>query len=261
MRVIEGNIDGLVGPTHHYAGMALGNIASHTHAGGVSNPRAAALQGLEKMRRVASYGIPQLVMPPHPRPYAPLLRSLGFTGEVPAMLAEAVRVAPHLLSYLCSSSGMWAANAATITPSRCADDERVHLTPANLLSTPHRAIEGVFSAHFLRRAFANAAHFTVHDPLLSTPLMADEGAANHMRLQTPDGDVHVFVYGREGAYTEPGVRYPARQTRLACEAIARAHRLNAARCVFFKQSAAAINAGVFHNDVIATSHENLIACA
>ena len=61
----EMNFDGLVGPTHNYAGLSRGNIASSTHKGRVSNPRAAALQGLAKMERLIGLGIPQGLLPPH----------------------------------------------------------------------------------------------------------------------------------------------------------------------------------------------------
>src|SRR3546814_938586 len=55
----EINFDGIIGPTHNYAGLSRGNIASASNAGGVSQPRAAALQGLEKMRRNLALGLPQ----------------------------------------------------------------------------------------------------------------------------------------------------------------------------------------------------------
>jgi len=53
----EHQFDGLVGPTHHYAGLSPGNLASQSHAGQPSNPRAAALEGLTKMRRVRELGV------------------------------------------------------------------------------------------------------------------------------------------------------------------------------------------------------------
>ena len=49
-KVVEINCDGLAGPTHHYGGLAFGNIASEDHKGQVSSPREAALQGLKKMK-------------------------------------------------------------------------------------------------------------------------------------------------------------------------------------------------------------------
>ena len=50
MRAREINFDGLVGPSHNYAGLSPGNLASARNAGAISYPRAAALQGIEKMR-------------------------------------------------------------------------------------------------------------------------------------------------------------------------------------------------------------------
>ncbi|MGA8031441.1 MAG: N-succinylarginine dihydrolase, partial [Casimicrobiaceae bacterium] len=43
------NFDGIPGPTHNYSGLAQGNLAAERNAQQVSNPREAALQGLEKM--------------------------------------------------------------------------------------------------------------------------------------------------------------------------------------------------------------------
>ncbi len=46
----EVNFDGIVGPTHNYSALSYGNVASMQHGKQTSNPRAAALQGLEKMK-------------------------------------------------------------------------------------------------------------------------------------------------------------------------------------------------------------------
>ncbi|MBA3527234.1 MAG: N-succinylarginine dihydrolase, partial [Sphingomonas sp.] len=45
MPLVEINFDGIVGPSHNYAGLSLGNLASTRNAFQVSHPRAAALQG------------------------------------------------------------------------------------------------------------------------------------------------------------------------------------------------------------------------
>ena len=37
--MIEINFDGLIGPTHNYAGLSLGNVASAANAGLVAHPR------------------------------------------------------------------------------------------------------------------------------------------------------------------------------------------------------------------------------
>ncbi len=68
---------------------------------------------------------------------------------------------------------------------------------------------------------------------------------------------HVFVYGDADNSPRPS-RHLARQTLAACQAVARLHRLDPARTFFLQQHPAAIDAGVFHNDVIATSHKNLL---
>lgn len=49
----EVNFDGLVGPTHNYAALSQGNVASMHHRGLASHPREAALQGLAKMKALA----------------------------------------------------------------------------------------------------------------------------------------------------------------------------------------------------------------
>ncbi len=46
----EINFDGLVGPTHHYAGLSFGNEASTKNQNNLSNPKLAAKQGLLKMK-------------------------------------------------------------------------------------------------------------------------------------------------------------------------------------------------------------------
>src|ERR1700722_12518838 len=80
-RAIEVNFDGIVGPTHNYSGLSYGNIPSEKNKNLVSNPREAALQGLEKMKFLADMGVIQAVLPPHERPLIPALHNLGFTGK------------------------------------------------------------------------------------------------------------------------------------------------------------------------------------
>ncbi|WP_213976190.1 N-succinylarginine dihydrolase, partial [Serratia marcescens] len=77
----EVNFDGLVGPTHHYAGLSFGNEASTQHQNSVSNPKLAAKQGLLKMKALADLGFQQGVLPPQERPHLPMLRRLGFSGS------------------------------------------------------------------------------------------------------------------------------------------------------------------------------------
>jgi succinylarginine dihydrolase len=259
----EFNFDGIPGPTHNYSGLATGNVASEHNAGLVANPREAALQGLAKMRALAARGFPQAVLPPHERPFLPALRALGFAGDDAAILDRAAREAPQLLAACSSAAAMWVANAATVSPSADTADGRVHFTPANLVSHFHRSLEAPTTTAVLRAIFADTARFAVHEPLPAAPQMGDEGAANHTRFAT-DAEapgVEFFVYGRHGfgGGVAPA-KYPARQTAEACAAIARRHGLAPGRAVFARQNPAAIDAGVFHNDVISVGQGAVLFC-
>lgn len=132
MKAREVNFDGLVGLTHHYAGLSFGNEASTAHRFRTSDPKLAAKQGLLKMKALADLGFPQAVIPPHERPNIPVLRQLGFTGSDEQVIARAAAQTPELLSAASSASPMWVANAATVCPSSDALDGKVHLTVANL---------------------------------------------------------------------------------------------------------------------------------
>ena len=255
----EFNFDGLVGPTHHYGGLADGNRASVGHRFQVSHPRTAALQGLEKMRVLAGMGVGQAILPPLSRPRLDLLRTAGFSGTDQQVIDSSFRHSPSLLSAAFSASGMWTANAAMFAPSCDSRDGCVHITPANLISNLHRSLEAEETAGLLKRVFPDFALFKHHPPLPRTVAFSDEGAANHIRLVGSQGGpgAHLFVYGREHFGSNSLTRYPQRQTLEACQAIARLHQLPEELVVFARQSPAAIDAGVFHNDVISTGHAAL----
>ncbi|WP_374389890.1 N-succinylarginine dihydrolase [Brevundimonas sp.] len=246
---VEANADGLIGPTHSYAGLSPGNLASSLNKGEASNPRAAVLQGLDKMKTLADLGLPQFVLPPHERPNIPFLRTLGFSGSDAQVLERAWKDAPSFAAAACSASPMWAANAATVTPSADAADGRVHFTPANLVTNLHRSLEHRQTKRALDALFPDPARFAVHDALPSVAHLADEGAANHVRLCAEHGapGVNLLVWGRD-AFTPWDGPYPARQTREASQAIARRH--DASGVVLAQQSKAAIAGGTFHNDVV-----------
>ena len=260
MKTIEANFDGLVGPTHNYAGLAYGNVASARNADQPSNPREAALQGLRKMKALHDLGIPQGVLPPHERPHLPTLRALGFAGKDVQVLDRARRDAPGLLASASSASAMWVANAATVSASADTADGKVHFTPANLCTHLHRALEPPVTARILQKVFPDRKRFVHHAPLPATPYLGDEGAANHTRLCWGYGapGLEIYAYGR-GADTDPQPkRYPARQTRAASEAVARAHGVAAARAYFVQQNPAVVDEGVFHNDVIAVGNREVL---
>lgn len=259
----EINIDGMIGPTHHYGGLGVGNIASHTHRNQISNPRQAALEGLEKAKRVSELGIPQYLWLPPVRPRLELLDAMGFQGSSHEQIVAAMATAPRVLSAAFSSAFMWAANSATVTPAVDAKDGCYHFTPANLISSLHRASEADERQLDLANIFSEVGRHRIHPPLPQITALRDEGAANHMRLCNTSGEIgfNIFVYGEDdsastSALTNP--KFMARQTRLACETIARRHQLNPATTFFLQQHPDAISAGVFHNDVIATSHEGVL---
>ena len=240
--LVEINFDGIVGPSHNYAGLSLGNLAATANAGATSHPRAAALQGIAKMRANLALGLTQGILLPHARPDHAWLTRLA---------TDYAGAPPHLKAQALSASAMWAANAATVSPAPDTADGRCHLTVANLATMPHRSHEWPETLAQLRVAFAHEA-FVVSPPV--PPPFGDEGAANHMRLCRAHGEpgVEVFVYGVSGG------PFPARQHRDASAAIARAHGLDPARTLLVQQSEAAIAAGAFHNDVVAVANERVL---
>ncbi len=239
MSLVEINFDGIIGPSHNYAGLSAGNLASSKNAGAASHPRAAALQGIGKMRSNIRLGLTQGIFLPHSRPNTHWLSQMGLEGD-----AE-----PYLWATAMSASAMWAANAATASPAPDTGDRKCHLTPANLLTMAHRAHEWPGTIAQLRLAFAHDA-FHVHEPVPAP--FGDEGAANHMRLCAHHGapGVEVFVYGVRGG------RFPARQHVEASKAVARLHGVSTP--LFVEQSEEAIAAGAFHNDVVAVANENVL---
>lgn len=245
----EANYDGLIGPTHNYGGLSAGNLASAKNKGLIASPRAAALQGLQKMKLMADAGLIQGVLPPQARPNIPELRFMGFSGSDEDVLASAWRTNPVLVRNMSSASSMWSANAATVSPSADCADGRLHVTPANLSTMLHRSIEHEQTGRALRAAFPEAA---VHDALPMQSTFSDEGAANHVRLcaEQNEAGVELFVYGRDALAGQAGTKFPSRQTLQASHIIATRHQLTGARTVFAKQSARVIDAGAFHNDVV-----------
>ncbi|SEQ68718.1 N-succinylarginine dihydrolase [Sphingobium sp. YR768] len=243
MSVREINFDGIIGPSHNYAGLSLGNLASARNAGALSYPRAAALQGLEKMRGNVRMGLTQGIFLPQWRPDVAWLGKLG---------TDVGNAEPHIRAAAMSASSMWAANAATVSPASDTADGLTHLTVANLVTMPHRSHEWPQTLAQLRIAFSDEKAFAVHDPIPAP--FGDEGAANHMRLTQSHGEagVEIFVYGRSGG------AFPARQHVEASRAIARIHGLDPARTLFVEQSEEAIAAGAFHNDVVAVANEHVL---
>lgn len=260
MKSFEVNFDGLVGPTHNYGGLAQGDMASLRNAFKISNPREAALQGLNKMFFLKKLGILQAVLPPHERPFLQFLDNIGFKTKKNLPLKKIYPLFPEIYRALYSSSGMWAANSATVSPSVDSQDGLVHITPANLVSNLHRSFESEFNYQIFNIIFNDKQYFKLHPPLYKHPSFADEGAANHLRFcQTYDKPgIQVFVYGKiSQAHESLTRRYPARQTFEASYALTKLHRLKQKNMMLVKQSDNAIEQGVFHNDVISTGNQNV----
>jgi succinylarginine dihydrolase len=260
-KAYEVNFDGLVGPTHNYSGLSYGNIASMQNQERESNPMEAALQGLEKMRFLMQMGLKQGILPPHERPHIPTLIRLGFYGTDAEVLEAAYKKEPHLLQACSSSAAMWAANAATVTPSSDSTDDYVHFTPANLIFNLHRSIEPDFTGTILQKIFDDPNYFKHHRSLPAVGEFTDEGAANHTRLCQSYGSkgIHLFVFGRYAnqALQSAPIHFPGRQTFEASRAIARLHNISNECVLFCQQHPKAIDAGVFHNDVAAVGNCNL----
>lgn len=265
--LLSASFDGIVGPTHSFAGLAHGNVASAENDGSISNPRAAARQGLAKMHALRSLGVVQGVLPPQMRPCLTTLRRLGFRGADEAILARVASKEPRLLRAVSSASSMWAANAATVAPATDTVDGRTHLVPANLKYMFHRSIEAEGTTRALRAIFSDSRRFVVHDALPGGEHFADEGAANHTRFATKgDGArcAHLFAWGRnafesgaESAARTP-TRYPARQTREASAAVARLLHLREEDVVFALQHPDGIDRGAFHTDVLAVGEGSFL---
>ncbi len=259
-KAVEVNFDGLVGPTHNFAGLSAGNFASLESEGKPSFPRAAALEGLAKMRTLHELGVRQAVLPPQPRPHLATLHRLGFRGAPEEVLAEVASREPRLLRLVSSASSMWAANAATVAPSCDTLDGRVHLVPANLCAMFHRSIEAATTQPVLAAIFGDSTRFVVHEPLHPVTQLADEGAANHTRLCTSAGRKHLFAWGRRGFDGHPGLvaTAPARQTLEASQAVARLLALPESSAIFAQQHPRGIDAGAFHTDVVAVGNERVL---
>ena len=261
MTAYEVNFDGLVGPTHNYGGLSVGNLASMNNYGEASNPKAAVLQGIQKMRTLSSIGLKQGILPPHARPSVSMLRSFGFTGSDAEIVAAAWKASPQILMNCSSASAMWTANAATVSPSADTKDNKVHFTPANLGSMFHRSIEHPFTGRTLRTIFKDENHFAHHDAVHYGGKMGDEGAANHGRFANNHGDIGVelFVYGHSAFEKNAGGKvFEARQALEASHSVATYHKLDGSHVAFIRQSKFAVDSGAFHNDVVSVTNGNAL---
>ena len=259
----EINFDGLIGPTHNYSGLSDGNIASKKNFLSVSNPKEAALQGLKKAKILINAGLNQGLFLPHERPFIPGLKKLGFSGDNETILKSAYEYSKVLLSNFSSASSMWAANAATISPSPDTKDGKVHITPANLNTMFHRSLESDFTYTQCKLIFSDTC-FVVHKPALSISGYGDEGAANHLRISKTHEDkgFEIFVFGESAFKEEAFAEYQKtsfikRQALEVSKSVALSHKLDRNNVFYLQQHPRAIDKGSFHNDIVSLSNENI----
>ena len=259
----EINFDGLIGPTHNYSGLSDGNIASKKNFFSVSNPKEAALQGLKKAKILINAGLNQGLFLPHERPFIPGLKKLGFSGDNETILKSAYEYSKVLLSNFSSASSMWAANAATISPSPDTKDGKVHITPANLNTMFHRSLESDFTYTQCKLIFSDTC-FVVHKPALSISGYGDEGAANHLRISKTHEDkgFEIFVFGESAFKEEAFAEYQKtsfikRQALEVSKSVALSHKLDRNNVFYLQQHPRAIDKGSFHNDIVSLSNENI----
>ena len=252
----EVNFDGLIGPTHNYSGLSEGNNASKENYSSPSNPKKAALQGIKKAETLISYGSQQGFFLPHERPFIPGLKKLGFNGTDEEILSLAFRHSKVLLNNFSSASSMWAANAATISPSPDTQDNKIHLTPANLNSMFHRSLETEFTYQQCKIIFPKE-YFEIHNPAVSISGYGDEGAANHLRISKSNNEkgFEIFVYGESGFKIDKTL--VKRQALEVSRSIAINHKLDMENTFFLQQKHQAIEEGSFHNDIVSLSNKNV----
>lgn len=260
VKSFEVNFDGIVGPTHNYAGLSFGNVASMTHQSARSNPKRAALQGLSKMEALMKRGLVQAVLPPQERPYFEIWRRLGFSGNDKQVFESAFQHSPELFLKAYSASAMWTANAMTMAPRSDTEDSKTHFVAANLSNKLHRSLESAATEKVLKTIFREPKFFQHHPPLPTLSFLGDEGAANHTRFCSHSElpGLHLFVFGGSKVRGDlvQAKKFPARQSYEASEAVAKLLRIKSSHVILLQQNPEAIDAGVFHNDVISVGNQN-----
>ena len=242
--------DTIIGPTYHYGGLALGNTHSLEHKHVVSNPKKAALQGLAKMKLVLDHGVSQYVLPSYNRDYKSLIQGYynnqgNFKDNLKRLYDENLDV----FSSFFSASSAWLANAWTMTPSCDSYDKRYHATPASLKACFHRSLDVAQTSRFLRQVFDFKQGGCLHEPLTTL----DEGAANMIRLSDKNQGLYLFVSGSEDSQ-----RFSSRHEFRSWKTVVKSHQLNPDYVFYLTQHPEAIDAGVFHNDVIAFGLDDLL---
>ena len=181
------------------------------------------------------------------------------TNNVTESIQSIYDKGPKYLSTISSSSFMWMANSATVSPSVDHKDNKLHITPSNLALTPHRSLEINQTQFLFSELFNNTDQFRVHLP--SPNYFRDEGAANHIRFapSLESKGLHLMVYSCESEQIEKDVTdsFPGRQTKEASKFIIQQQGVSDSQVVFAKQNSDSVQQGIFHNDVISSGHLDL----
>ena len=221
-------IDCIPGPTYHFGGHSYGNIASMNSAHQQANPKAMALEWVSKIETILKTGALQIILPPHRRPL------YGFYKD-------------NDLKKL-SSAYTWMANAGHFTPS-CDTAYNIPIfTPSNMRQTMHRQKEHYFNRYWFKKIFTDSI-------IINSPLThADEGAANTIRLSNNNLDIGLNIY----VTSHKNSIFPRRQSKQSINELITNHKIK--ESFIFTQNKTAMNAGVFHNDVISFGFKNILFC-
>ncbi len=262
MTTVTLNLDGLVAPTHNYAALAHGNLPAASSRYKVAFPRAAGLEVLAKIRFCHRMGSPQAILPPQELPDLEALRAAGFTGRDQKVIEQAYRQNPHLLYQCYSTTSLWTAHAATVSPSADSGDRRVHITPANLRAQGRRPGELAHVERMLRTVFPQRRYFRHHPALSVKRRFSDEGSVNWMRMAVAQegSGLEMFVYGqppRDKGDRRPR-KYPARQSFEASQQLIKRHGLDERHAILIQQNPEVMEQGAFHNDMMALAHQNVL---
>ena len=122
----EANFDSLVGPTHNYAGLSYGNVASTGNGQRAANPRLASPPGPGQNESPADLGnFARACSPLHERLDVASLRQLGCRQRRPGDCPRRARSACRA-GHAARSSPMWDGQRRHRQPSADSADGRVH---------------------------------------------------------------------------------------------------------------------------------------
>ena len=139
------------------------------------------------------------------------------------------------------------ANAANMIPKTDTKTKIHQIIPANMHATQHRKSETKMNQYWFKKLFSGI-QIQIHSQINNN----DEGAANNIRLWHKGSSLQIWVHGHNES------TFPSRQTVGSIDEIKQISQPN--HTFYLQQNLTAINAGVFHNDVISFGFENKLFC-